>query len=119
MQLLKGRFEGSEVAGTPAIAAPGAPYAVGFSCFGAKTPNPDRLPALRAVRPRYGCMIDRDEENGQERSTHQPDRLTQNSRHCRHIWLICSQEQDRRFADSLQAPSGAHLHTSLEEAVRD
>ena len=67
------------IAGTTAIAAPEALYAVGFSCFGAKTPTPDLLPALRAVRLRRGCMIDTDEENGRKYSTHQPDRLTQNS----------------------------------------
>ena len=79
MQLLKGKFQDSEVAGTPAIVAPGALYAVGFFSFRAKTLNSDLLPALRAVRLRDGCMINRDEENGRERSTHQPDRLTQNS----------------------------------------
>jgi len=79
MQLSKRKFQGVNVAGTPAIAAPGTLYAVGFSCFSAKTPNPDLLPALRAVRLRCGCMIDSDEENGRESSTHQPDRFTQNS----------------------------------------
>jgi len=78
MQLLKGKFQGSEVAATPAIVAPGALYAVGFFYFRAKTPNSDLLPALRAVRLRGRCMIDRDEENEPKRSTHQPNRLTQN-----------------------------------------
>lgn len=59
------------IAGTPTIAALGASYAVGFSCFRAKTPNPDLLTALRAVRLRCGWMIDRDEENGRKYSTHQ------------------------------------------------
>ena len=67
------------VAGTPAIAALGALYAVGFFYPERKLRTPGLLPALRAVRLNCGCMIDTDKENGREHSTHQPDRLTQNS----------------------------------------
>jgi len=81
MKSIKPHPGGTVLEGIPPIAAPGALYAVGFHCFGANTPNRALLPALRAVRPRCGCMIGTKEENGRKHSTHQPGRLTQNSWH--------------------------------------